>query len=132
MLGWRFSLVTGVLVPAAPLGVFRSRQAFRGAPELLTAAMQSLAYVTKENWYGVDALNISVVDGKGHDDAATIILDVDRAPDRPFLEVRADEAAPLYRYGGFGGSTGAWGPAALLFLLGPLCGYLGACSTTND
>ncbi|KAK7242594.1 hypothetical protein SO694_00016060 [Aureococcus anophagefferens] len=99
---------------AAPLGVFRSRQAFRGAPDLLTAAMRSLAYVTKENWYGVDALNISVVDGKGHDDAATIILDVDRAPDRPFLEARADEAAPLYRYGGFGGPTGAWGPAAAL------------------
>ncbi|KAH8062448.1 hypothetical protein JL722_3366 [Aureococcus anophagefferens] len=68
----------------------------------------------EENWYGVDALNISVVDGKGHDDAATIILDVDRAPDRPFLEARADEAAPLYRYGGFGGPTGAWGPAAAL------------------
>ncbi|KAH8067655.1 hypothetical protein JL721_7504 [Aureococcus anophagefferens] len=99
---------------AAPLGVFRSRQAFRGAPDLLTAAMRSLAYVTKENWYGVDALNISVVDGKGHDDAATIILDVDRAPDRPFLEARADEAAPLYRHGGFGGPTGAWGPAAAL------------------
>ncbi|KAH8058021.1 hypothetical protein JL722_6567 [Aureococcus anophagefferens] len=96
---------------AAPLGVFRSRQAFRGAPDLLTAAMRSLAYVTKENWYGVDALNISVVDGKGHDDAATIILDVDRAPDRPFLEARRGRAAlPLRRPA----PDGRVGPAAAL------------------
>lgn len=74
----------------------------RGEAELINDAFGHLEYISDKNWYGVDHLNITVSDVRGAEDRATVLLDVARVADAPYVEIREDDEASYMR-----GTTGA-------------------------